>query len=339
MSQTLPRLDEDELYLESGITASGLLLETAGSQGGRVHADRSPQSAPTGVIEEESQPPVIELAIPVYNEARTLEKSVRRLRAYLDESFPFKTSVRIVDNASIDETWEVATRLAATLPGVSALRLDQKGKGRAVRAAWSTSEAQIVGYMDVDLSTDLGGLLPLVAPLLSGHSDVSIGSRLAPGAHVLRGARREMVSRVYHIILRLALRNRFSDATCGFKAARREAAAELLPLVSDEHWFFDTELLVAAERNGFRIHEVPVDWIDDGDSRVNIRSVAHGDLKGIARLMRNRAMGQENVASGRTGKFRRNSGQNTRYAEVGILSTVVYLAVFLALRRTGHVRR
>ena len=124
-----------------------------------------------------------------------LEASTRRLRAYLDESFPFETTIRIVDNASTDATWEIATRLASTLPGVTALHLDQKGKGRAVRAAWSSSSAQIVAYMDVDLSTDLGALLPLVAPLLSGHSDVSIGSRFAPGAHVLRGARREAVSR------------------------------------------------------------------------------------------------------------------------------------------------
>jgi glycosyltransferase involved in cell wall biosynthesis len=277
-------------------------------------------------------PPIVEVSLPVYNEEEMLESSVRRLRSYLDESFPFATIIRVIDNASTDGTWEIASRLAATLPGVSALHLEEKGKGRAIRAAWSSSKSEVVAYMDVDLSTDLGALLPLVAPLLSGHSDVAIGSRFAPGAHVLRGARREVVSRGYNLILRAALRNRFSDATCGFKAVRRETAEKLLPLVTDDHWFFDTELLVLAERNGFRIHEVPVDWIDDADSRVNIRSVARDDLRGIARLMRNRATGKEGIASGAFTKHHGHTSQGTRYAGVGVVSTIAYLVTFFLLR-------
>jgi putative flippase GtrA len=186
--------------------------------------------------------------------------------------------------------------------------------------------------MDVDLSTDLGGLLPLVAPLLSGHSDVSIGSRFARGAHVVRGARREAVSHLYNLLLRGVLRPQFTDSTCGFKAARRETAELLLPLVHDENWFFDTEFLVLAERNGFRIHEVPVDWVDDPDSRVNVVGVAREDLRGVARLIRSRATGHERVdAPGRVGTHM-HSSQVTRYASVGILSTIAYLALFFLLR-------
>jgi hypothetical protein len=142
--------------------------------------------------------------------------------------------------------------------------------------------------MDVDLSTGLEALLPLVAPLLSGHSDLAIGSRLAAGAHVRRGVRREVISRGYNLLLRLALGVRFRDAQCGFKAVRADVARRLLPGVENRNWFFDTELLVLAERAGLRIHEVPVDWIDDPDSRVRIAATVTEDLRGVWRLLRSR---------------------------------------------------
>jgi hypothetical protein len=142
--------------------------------------------------------------------------------------------------------------------------------------------------MDVDLSTDLDALFPLVAPLLSGHSDLAIGSRLAPGARVMRSTKREVISRVYNLMLRVALGTRVSDAQCGFKAVRAEVARVLMPLIEDEAWFFDTELLVLAEREGLRIHEVAVDWVEDPDSRVKIAATAWADLKGIRRLRRGR---------------------------------------------------
>ena len=201
----------------------------------------------------------IEIVIPVYNEAAGLAESVKRLRDYLDSSFPYVTTVTIVDNASTDGTWRIATELARTLPRTDAVHLDRKGRGRALRHAWLASDAPVVAYMDVDLSTDLDALLPLVAPLLSGHSDVAIGSRLAPGAHVVRGPKRELISRSYNLLLRTVLGGRFSDAQCGFKALRRDAVDVLVPLVEDEEWFFDTEILVLAQRHGFRIAEVPVD--------------------------------------------------------------------------------
>jgi putative flippase GtrA len=189
--------------------------------------------------------------------------------------------------------------------------LERKGRGRALRTAWSASDARVVAYMDVDLSTDLRALLPLVAPLLSGHSDVAIGTRLAHGARVVRGPKRELISRGYNAILHTVLRARFSDAQCGFKAVRREALGVLLDDVKDDGWFFDTELLVLAQRRGLRIHEVPVDWIDDPDSRVDIVSTALTDLRGVARLL---------VA-----------GPIPRFLGIGVLSTLAYAVLFLAL--------
>lgn len=228
--------------------------------------------------------PDVEIVIPVYNEERVLATTVYRLHDFLSRQLRFSWQITIADNASTDCTPEIAQALARSLDGVAVLRLEQKGRGRALRATWSASEARVVAYMDVDLSTDLRGLLPLLAPLLSGHSGVAIGSRLARGSRVQRGPKRELISRAYNLILRTVLRARFTDAQCGFKAVRADALAELLPEIRDESWFFDTELLVLAQRRGMRIHEVPVDWVDDPDSRVAIVSTALDDLRGVARL-------------------------------------------------------
>ena len=227
----------------------------------------------------------VEIVIPVHNEHLALEGSVRMLHGYLSATFPFSWQITIADNASTDGTLQIARRLMYELPRVGAMHLPAKGRGRALRTAWSVSRAEVLAYMDVDLSTDLNGVLPLVAPVLSGHSDLAIGTRLARGARVTRSRKRELISRCYNRLLRLALRARFSDAQCGFKAIRAGAAAELLPLVEDEAWFFDTELLVLAQRRGLRIHEVPVDWVEDGDTRVDIVPTALADLRGVARLL------------------------------------------------------
>jgi Glycosyl transferase family 2 len=236
--------------------------------------------------------PDVEIVVPVYNEQQDLAVSIARLHTYLCRNFPLSWLITVADNASTDSTWAIACRLARELDGVRALHLAQKGRGRALRTAWSGSKATVVAYMDVDLSTDLDALLPLVAPLITGHSDVAIGSRLAPGARVVRGAKREFISRTYNFILRATLHNSFSDAQCGFKAMRAEVARQLLPQVEDNAWFFDTELLVLAERRGMRVHEVAVDWVDDPGSTVDVVRTARDDLKGIARLMRRTALGQ-----------------------------------------------
>lgn len=228
--------------------------------------------------------PVLDVVIPVYNEERDLGPSVRRLHEHLSLVFPFSSVITIADNASRDGTLAVAQGLAAELPGVRVLHMDAKGRGRALRAAWLASEAEVVAYMDVDLSTDLKALLPLVAPIVSGHSAIAIGSRLAHGARTRRGPKREFISRAYMLVLRLALGAGFTDAQCGFKAVRASVARRLVPRIEDQTWFFDTELLILAQREHLRVHEVPVDWTDDPDSRVDILRTAADDLRGVWRL-------------------------------------------------------
>jgi glycosyltransferase involved in cell wall biosynthesis len=278
--------------------------------------------------------PLVDVVVPVYNEESQLESSIKTLREFLDLEFPFSALVTIVDNGSSDSTPSIATRLASEMSGVRAIHLADKGRGRALRAAWSLNEASVVAYTDVDLSTSLDALLPLVAPLLSGHSDIAIGSRLAPGARVIRGAKRELISRSYNLFLRAALHNGFSDAQCGFKAIRSDVARRLLPLVDDESWFFDTELLVVAERSGLRIHEVAVDWIDDPDSRVNIIATARADLCGVARLLMSRRTDPGSQSSEKRRQRRSRLENALRFARIGTVSTVVYAVLFLILR--GH---
>jgi len=228
----------------------------------------------------------VEVVVPAHNEEQVLEASIRRLHSHLTREFPFSARITVADSASTDSTLEIAQRLAAEVPGMRVIHLDEKGRGRALRAAWSSSRADVLAYMDVDLSTDLNALLPLVAPLLSAHSDLAVGSRLMHGARVERSFKREVISRAYNFLLRLALGSRVRDAQCGFKAGRREAIQALLPAVENEHWFFDSELLHLAEQGRLRIHEVPVDWTEDPDSRVHLVATAIEDLRGIARLWR-----------------------------------------------------
>lgn len=237
-----------------------------------------------GARPDEGRGPVLDVVVPVYNEQRDLAPNIRRLHEYLSTRFPFSSVITIADNASTDGTYAAAQQLATDLPGVRVLHLDAKGRGRALRAAWLASDAEIVAYMDVDLSTDLKALLPLVAPILSGHSDLAIGSRLARGSRIKRGPKRELISRAYMLMLRVALGARFTDAQCGFKAVRADVARQLVPRIEDQAWFFDTELLILAQRAGLRVHEVPVDWTDDPDSRVKIVRTAVDDLRGVVRL-------------------------------------------------------
>ena len=313
-----------------------------------MHTTDSPLQARPGtqtlVVPGHAQ---VEIVIPVRDEERDLGPAVRRLRAYLDDTFPFAARITIADNGSTDGTWVQALELAAEFPLVRAARSERPGRGGALRWIWSGSDADVCAYMDVDLSTDLNALLPLVAPLLSGHSDVAIGTRLAPGARVIRGPKREIISRCYNLLLHASLGTRFSDAQCGFKAIRADAARVLLPLTTDTGWFFDTELLVLAERAGLRIHEVPVDWIDDPDSRVRVVPTALGDLRGIVRLGTGLARGTIGVPALRSAKLppsgggrgggsvrlrRRLTGQLASFVLIGVASTVAYLLLYLLLR-------
>jgi putative flippase GtrA len=284
--------------------------------------------------------PVLDVVVPVYNEQAALASSIRRLHGYLDQHFPYSVRITIADNASVDETPRIAAELADTLPGVRVVRLEQKGRGRALNAVWSASDAAVLAYMDVDLSTDLAALGPLVAPLISGHSDVAIGTRLSRSSRVVRGPKREFISRCYNLILKSTLAAHFSDAQCGFKAIRSEVAQRLLPYVEDTGWFFDTELLVLAERSGLRIHEVPVDWVDDPDSKVDIVATATADLKGVARMLKELATGAlpvEEIAADLTPAGPAPApvsplAQVLRFATIGIACTAAYLVLFVLLQ-------
>jgi putative flippase GtrA len=254
----------------------------------------------------------IDIVVPVYNEEVVLQDSIRRLHEFLSHEMPYAWRIVIADNASTDATLAMARALAFELDHVSVLHLTRKGRGHALRAAWTASDADVLCYMDVDLSTDLRALLPLVSPLVCGHSEVAIGSRLVPGARIVRGPKREIISRGYNCLLRHVLRARVSDAQCGFKAIRSDAARALLPQIQDQGWFFDTELLILAQRRGLRVHEVAVDWIDDPDSRVDIVSTALTDLRGVLRLLFAAPVG--------------------RFLTIGVASTIAYAILYLLLR-------
>ena len=225
----------------------------------------------------------VDVVIPVYNEEHVLARSVATLREFLGQNLPQRWNIVIADNASTDSTWEVAQDLARQYDDVIALHLDEKGRGRALRRAWLESGADIVSYMDVDLSTDLKAFPELVQAIDDGY-DVAIGSRLLPASSVKRSFKREFTSRSYNLLIRAMFLGKFSDAQCGFKALSSKATQELVPLTRDHEWFFDTELLILAEKKGYRIKEIPVAWAEDPDTRVAIFKTVRDDLKGLLRM-------------------------------------------------------
>ncbi|MFP3579879.1 glycosyltransferase [Arthrobacter sp. fls2-241-R2A-200] len=306
-----------------------------------AQARRSPVDTHTAV-------PVLDVTIPVHNEESDVEACLRRLHAHLADTFPHSFRITVADNASTDNTLRIAERLGREIPEIAVMRFEEKGRGNALRQVWLASPSPVLAYMDVDLSTDLAALAPLLAPLISGHSDLAIGTRLARNSRVVRGPKREFVSRSYNMLLHTLMGARFSDAQCGFKAIRADVAHRLLPHTLDNAWFFDTELLVVAERCGLRVHEVPVDWTDDPNSSVDVVRTALADLQGMARLTRDLVTGRIPVpelraalargplpASSRTAELTPKSslfGQLVRFGAIGAASTVAYLAIFLFCR-------
>ena len=229
--------------------------------------------------------PVVEVVLPAYNEEHDLSRCVETLVAFLREHPTYTWRVLVADNASTDGTLAAAHALAEAHSEVEAFHLPQKGRGRALRAAWLRSDADAVCYMDVDLSTDLSALPPLITAVLHGGYDVAIGTRLARGSRVYRRTlKREVISRCYNLLIKAMFWTRFSDAQCGFKALNRAAARRLLPMVEDNAFFFDTEMLLIAEKRGLRIFEVPVTWTDDPGTTVRVVNTALEDLRGLLRL-------------------------------------------------------
>ncbi len=227
---------------------------------------------------------IVDVVIPVLNEAHVLEKSVARVRQFLTAHLAYEWHVVIVDNGSTDGTDAVARALVQRHADVQFLHLTQRGRGRALRHAWLQSKADVVCYMDVDLSTDLSHLPELVDSILREGYGLATGSRLLPTSETRRSFKREAISRIYNLFVKTVLSTQFSDAQCGFKAVGREAVEKIVPQIEDQSWFFDTELLVLAEKQGYRIKDIPVKWDEDDDSRVKIVSTAWDDIKGVLRL-------------------------------------------------------
>ena len=226
----------------------------------------------------------VDIVLPVFNEAHMLEQSVTKLHKYLASNLPYKWRIVIADNGSTDGTAAIARRLAERYPDIRLLQLPEKGRGRALKQSWMSSRADILAYMDIDLSTNLDGFKPMIAPLITGDAGLATGSRLMKQSRTTRGFKREFISRCYNRIIRTTMKTKFVDAQCGFKALRRDVAQKLLPHIKDTAWFFDTELLVKAEYNGYKIHEEPVEWIEDTDSRVDVVKTATEDIKGLSRV-------------------------------------------------------
>lgn len=232
----------------------------------------------------------VEVVVPVYNEERALPQSIPALRDFLaGPAFPYEWRILIADNASVDGTPAVGQKLVAENAGkVEYVRIGRKGRGFALKQVWLASPMDIVSYMDVDLSTGLDAFPPLIRAIAEEGYDVAIGSRLASQARVRRSLRRRILTRGYNSIIKAMFGTRFSDAQCGFKAVNREAAQRIIPLIEDNNWFFDTELLILAEKMGCRIKDVPVEWVEDTDTRVKIAATVTEDLRGLLRLRLNR---------------------------------------------------
>jgi glycosyltransferase involved in cell wall biosynthesis len=229
--------------------------------------------------------PSVDLVIPVLNEAHVLERSVTTVRDFLAANMgSYVWRILILDNGSTDGTDRVGHALEERFPEVVYVRLNQRGRGRALRYAWMQSRADVCAYMDVDLSTDLDYFPKLVGAIAEEGYDVATGSRLAREARIKRGFTRDVISRIYNLMVKATFFTRFSDAQCGFKAVSRKIVDEIVPIVEDQSWFFDTELLVLSEKLGYRIKDIPIVWVDDDDSRVRIVKTAWEDVKGLARV-------------------------------------------------------
>lgn len=230
-----------------------------------------------------------EITIPVLNEAATLDEQVRKLHAFLQQHFPSKGQWRIViaDNGSTDATPSLAATLASELEEVVSLRLSRKGVGLALKSSWFATQADLVGYMDLDLATDLVHLPEAYRVISEEGYDLVYGTRLHPKALVInRTRKREITSRGFNFILKRYLGVQFSDGMCGFKLLRRSILDDLYQHgARNDGWFFATELLTVGEWLEYRLYELPVKWTDaPGSSKVRILPLARKYLKAMYAL-------------------------------------------------------
>lgn len=227
---------------------------------------------------------LIDIVIPVYNEEDQLEENIKKLNNFLIKNFKYNYKITIADNASTDNTLNIAKKLSKKYAHIGFITLDKKGRGIALRKAWNDSKADIVSYMDVDISTNLEAFLPMIDALVIDGYDVAVGSRLIEGSKIQRSLKREILSRFYNLLLRYFLGIKFKDAQCGFKSITKKVVDEIIPQVKDNEWFFDSELLFKAEREGLRIKEIPVIWIEDRNSKVKLFKTVLNYLGSILRL-------------------------------------------------------
>jgi glycosyltransferase involved in cell wall biosynthesis len=226
----------------------------------------------------------VDIVIPVYNEKLYLEKNITKLNNFLNKNFKYEYRIIIANNASTDNTLNIAKKLSNKLPDVSFTHLDKKGRGRALKKAWLASKADIVSYMDVDLSTNLEHFIEIIDAIVKKKYDIGVGSRLKRGSVVKRSLKRQILSVGYNTLLKLFFAHKFTDAQCGFKAIKREVAQKLIPMTKDQNWFFDTELLLLAERYNYKIFEVPVKWVERKKSKVKVLKTVYEYLTSIARM-------------------------------------------------------
>jgi len=229
-------------------------------------------------------PTTVDVVLPVLNDAHVLERSVRALHGFLADTMPHDWRITIADNGSTDRTFDIARRLSEELQEVNVQHVPEAGRGRALTRAWLQSDADVLAYMDIDLSTDLEAFPRLISAVAEQGYDVAAGTRLGPGTEVTRSLKREVLSRGYVAIIEVMFGTHLRDTQCGFKAIRRRAAQQLLPLTQDTGWFWDTELLLLAAKGGWRVQFLPVRWIEDPDSRVRVASTVWRDLKGLMRM-------------------------------------------------------
>lgn len=234
-------------------------------------------------------PPTFEVTIPVLNEEATLVVQVGKLHDFLALNFPDNNQWKIViaDNGSTDNTRQLATELSRTHPNINWVSVPRKGVGLALKTSWGQSDADIVGYMDLDLATDLSHFLEAYAVLADDRADLVYGSRLHPRAKVIgRTTKREISSRAFNFILRNYLGVQFSDGMCGFKFLHRSILPELMANgATNDGWFFSTELLSVAEWRSLTLHELPVTWTDDAaSSKVEIIPLAMRYLTAMREL-------------------------------------------------------